>query len=161
MRDWLVLMAHLIVTSIRIMALGGARAVITESLLLKHQLLILSRSRKRAPNLRSLDRVLLGLGAMLVSPQRMLKVAVAITPRRCCDFTAPASSTRRLLRNQEFAMVRQRVTFQTAPVSTSFPPDEPSQPVASGLGRQFNAFHFKHPITGETLRTPASDPNSD
>jgi len=36
MRDWLVLMAHLIVTSVTIMAPGGARAVITESLLLKH-----------------------------------------------------------------------------------------------------------------------------
>jgi hypothetical protein len=86
MRDWLVLMAHLIVTSIRIMAPGGARAVITESLLLKHQLLILSRSRKRAPKLRALDRVLLGLGAMLVSPQRMLKVAVAIRPATLLRF---------------------------------------------------------------------------
>jgi transposase InsO family protein len=38
MRDWLVLMAHLIVTSIRIMAPVVARAGITESLLLKHQL---------------------------------------------------------------------------------------------------------------------------
>jgi hypothetical protein len=37
MRDWLVLMAHLIVT---IMAPGGARTVVAESLLLKHQLLI-------------------------------------------------------------------------------------------------------------------------
>lgn len=86
MRDWLVLMAHLIVTSIRITAPGGARTVITESLLLKHQLLILSRSRKKAPNLRSLDRVLLDLGAMLVSPQRMLKVAVAITPATLLRF---------------------------------------------------------------------------
>jgi hypothetical protein len=55
MRDWLVLMAHLIVTIIRIMAPGGARTVIAESLLLKHQLLILNRSRKRAPKLRALE----------------------------------------------------------------------------------------------------------
>ena len=86
MRDWLVLMAHLIVTSIRIMAPGGARAVITESLLLKHQLLILNRSRKRAPKLRALGRILFGLGAMLVSPQRMLKVAVAIRPATLLRF---------------------------------------------------------------------------
>ena len=59
------------------------------------------------------------------------------------------------------ALDRQSVSFQTAPVSASFPPDEPSQPVARGLGRQFNAFHFRHPITGEELRTPASDPNAD
>jgi hypothetical protein len=78
MRDWLVLMAHLIVTIIKIMAPGGARAVVAESLLLKHQLLALNRSRRRAPPLRALDRILLGLGAILVSPQRILKVAVAI-----------------------------------------------------------------------------------
>ena len=59
------------------------------------------------------------------------------------------------------ALDRQRVTFQTAPVSTSFPPDMPSPPSAPGLGRQFNAFHFRHPITGEPLRTPASNPNAD
>ena len=73
MRDWFVLIAHFIITTIRTVTPGGARAVIAESLLLKHQLLILNRSRKKAPRLRTLDRILLGLGAMLVSPQRMLK----------------------------------------------------------------------------------------
>jgi len=86
MRDWLVLMAHLIVTTIRIVTPGGVRAVIAESLLLKHQLLILNRSRKKAPKLRALDRILLGLGAMLVSPQRMLKVAVAVRPATLLRF---------------------------------------------------------------------------
>jgi putative transposase len=86
MRDWLVLIAHLIITAIRTIAPGGARAVIAESLLLKHQLLILSRSRKKAPRLRALDRILLGLGAILVSPQRILKVAVAIRPMTLLRF---------------------------------------------------------------------------
>jgi len=86
MRDWFVLMAHLIVTTIRAVTPGGARAVIAESLLLKHQLLILTRSRKKAPKLRALDRILLGLGALLVSPQRILKVAVAIRPSTLLRF---------------------------------------------------------------------------
>jgi hypothetical protein len=88
MRDWFVLMAHLIVTTIRTVTPGGARAVIAESLLLKHQLLILilNRSRKKAPKLRALDRILLGLGALLVSPQRILKVAVAIRPSTLLRF---------------------------------------------------------------------------
>jgi len=86
MRDWLVLMAHLIVTTIRTVTPGGARAVIAESLLLKHQLLILNRSRKKAPKLRALDRILLGLGAMLVSPQRILKLAVAVRPSTLLRF---------------------------------------------------------------------------
>src|SRR5258708_34825508 len=86
MRDWLVLMAHLIVTTIRTVTPGGARAVIAESHLLKHQLLILNRSRKKAPKLRALDRILLGLGAVLVSPQRILKLAVAIRPSTLLRF---------------------------------------------------------------------------
>src|SRR6266403_1661256 len=86
MRDWLVLIAHLIITTIRTIAPGGARAVIAESLLLKHQLLILNRSRKKAPRLRALDRILLGLGAILVSPRRILKVAVAIRPATLLRF---------------------------------------------------------------------------
>jgi hypothetical protein len=55
MWDWLVLIAHLIVTTIRTVTPGGARAVIAESLLLKHQLLILNRTRKKAPTLHALD----------------------------------------------------------------------------------------------------------
>ena len=86
MRDGLVLMAHLIVTIIKIMAPGGARAVVAESLLLKHQLLVLNRSRRKAPPLRVLDRILLGLGAILVSHQRILKVAVAIRPSTLLRF---------------------------------------------------------------------------
>ena len=48
--------------------------------------LILNRSRKKAPKLRALDRILLALGAMLVTPQRMLKVAVALRPATLLRF---------------------------------------------------------------------------
>jgi hypothetical protein len=98
------------------------------TLLVKHQLLILNRSRKKAPKLRALDRILLGLGAMLVSPQRILRVAVVGRPssdaarlhanRRIFitllgDPTVPASSTHQLLRNQEFAMVTSAYNYAT------------------------------------------------
>jgi hypothetical protein len=39
---------------------GGVRAVIAESLLLKQQLIVLSRARQRAPNLTRSDRLLYG-----------------------------------------------------------------------------------------------------
>ena len=45
------LIAHLVTTLVRLALPGGVRAVIAESLLLKHQLLILNRSRNRAPRL--------------------------------------------------------------------------------------------------------------
>ena len=45
MRDLLVLFVHLLTTLARLLGPGGARAVVGETLLIKHQLLILNRSR--------------------------------------------------------------------------------------------------------------------
>jgi len=48
-RDLAVLFVHLIATVAKLLGRGGARSVVANSLLLKHQLLILNRSRERAP----------------------------------------------------------------------------------------------------------------
>ena len=63
MRDLAILFIHLIVTIARLMHPGGARAVVAESLLVKHQLVILNRGRERAPNLRPMDRVIVSCSA--------------------------------------------------------------------------------------------------
>ena len=47
MRDVLILFLHLIVTVVRLARPGGLRSVVAESLLVKHQLRILNRGRKR------------------------------------------------------------------------------------------------------------------
>ena len=52
MRDIFVLFVHIIATVFRLARPGGWRSVIAESALVRHQLLILNRGRKRAPNLR-------------------------------------------------------------------------------------------------------------
>jgi hypothetical protein len=67
-------------------AAGGARAVVAESLLLKHQLLILKRSRNRAPNFTSWDRLLLGLVSLVVRPRRIAKIAIALKPATLMRF---------------------------------------------------------------------------
>lgn len=51
MRDILTLFLHAIVIMIRLARPGGFRSVVVESVLLRHQVLILNRGRKRAPNL--------------------------------------------------------------------------------------------------------------
>ena len=48
MRHLTILFIHLIVTIARLFGPGGARSVVAESLLVKHQLLIINRSRERA-----------------------------------------------------------------------------------------------------------------
>ena len=61
MRDIVVVFVHLVVTLVRLSGPGGLRSVVAESVLLKHQLRILNRGRKRAPNLRAADRFIAGL----------------------------------------------------------------------------------------------------
>src|SRR5450756_932461 len=72
------LIAHLLSTSVRVAGPGGVRAVIAESLLLKHQLVVLNRARKRAPRLTRWDRLLFGIGAFWVAPNRLPKIAIGI-----------------------------------------------------------------------------------
>src|SRR5689334_12519323 len=54
MHDLIVLLVHVITTVLRLPRPGGLRSVVAESVLIKHQLLIVNHSRLRAPNLRAL-----------------------------------------------------------------------------------------------------------
>jgi hypothetical protein len=77
MRDVPVLFLHLIVTVVRLARPGGLRSVVAESLLVKHQLPILNRGRKRAPNLRATERIIAGLCTIFMNPARVLVSAIA------------------------------------------------------------------------------------
>src|SRR5262245_33834228 len=79
-RDLAVLVLHLLTTIARLAGPGGARSVVAESVLLKQQLLILNRSRTRAPNLRLTDRVVAGVCALLVRPSRLVRSAIVLKP---------------------------------------------------------------------------------
>jgi hypothetical protein len=72
MRDLVILFVHVIVTLSRLCGPGGIRSVVAESVLVKHQLLILNRSRQRAPNLRAIDRLVAGLCALFIQPARLI-----------------------------------------------------------------------------------------
>ena len=80
MRDLTVLFLHLLATLARLAGPGGARSVVAESLLLKQQLLILNRSRKRSPNLRFSDRLVAGVCALLICPRRLIRSAIVLKP---------------------------------------------------------------------------------
>jgi len=74
------LLGHLLVTLARLASPGGVRAVVVESLAVKHQLLIMKRSQRRAPNLTSWDRLMLGFYTLLVPSKRVRKMAVIAKP---------------------------------------------------------------------------------
>ena len=75
---------HLSVTVVGLMKLGGLRAVVAESVLTRHQILILNGSRKRAPNLRVSDRIIAGLCTLLMHPSRVLRFGMVLKGRFCC-----------------------------------------------------------------------------
>jgi putative transposase len=79
-RDLAVLLLHLLATVARLAGPGGARSVVAESVLVKHQLLILNRSRKRSPKLRLSDRMIAGLCALLIRPSRLIRSAIVFKP---------------------------------------------------------------------------------
>jgi hypothetical protein len=85
-RDLFILAIHLLVTAAKLLRPRGVRAVAAESLLLKHQLLISKRSRHRAPNLTNLDRFVLGLATLFVSPRRIRKLGALVKPATLFKF---------------------------------------------------------------------------
>ena len=84
MRDLVVLFVHLVVTIARLTRPGGIRSVVAESILINHQLQILNRNRKRAPNLRSLDRIIVGFSALFIRRARLIRSAVTLNHPRYC-----------------------------------------------------------------------------
>ncbi len=81
MKDVLILIAHLLTTIAKLMGPGGARAFIADSLLLmKQQLLIIDRSRRRWPKLTALDRFLMGFWSLFLLHRHILRATVIVRP---------------------------------------------------------------------------------
>src|SRR6202158_1027180 len=86
MKDFLLTLLHLAVMTAKLCGPGGVRAVIAENLLLKQQLIVLRRARKRAPNLALSDRLLCGFWSIFLSPGRIRKAAIALRPSTLLAF---------------------------------------------------------------------------
>ena len=86
MREFLLLFVHLVVTVVRLVRSGGLRSVLAESILLRHQLLILNRGRQQAPNMPATDRILAGLCTLLMQPARLFRSAIVLKPSTLLHF---------------------------------------------------------------------------
>src|SRR6266852_4060310 len=76
MREFLILLVHLVVVVVRLARPAGLRGVVAESVLVRHQMLILNRGRKRAPNLRVADRFIAGVCTLFICRARLLRSAI-------------------------------------------------------------------------------------
>ena len=86
MKDALILAIHLTSLLVRLLKPGGMKVVAAENLVLKKQLLIIQRSRSKAPNLTTMDRLTFGWLAMLLSPKRIAQSAIIIKPSTLLSF---------------------------------------------------------------------------
>ena len=78
--DFRFVLAHWIVTLFRLAKPGGIRSGIAESVLARHQLIMLNRGRKRAPNLHAGDRCIAGVCALFIRRARLVRSAVVLKP---------------------------------------------------------------------------------
>jgi hypothetical protein len=86
MKDVIYLLYQLLTTLAKLLQPGGGRTVIAENLILKQQLIIHNRSRQRAPNLSTQERVLLGFWSLFLNPQRIVRSAIIIKPSTLLRF---------------------------------------------------------------------------
>jgi putative transposase len=98
MSDLVSLFVHVVVTCARILGPGGIRSVVAESVLIKQQLLILNRSRQRAPNLQASDRLVSGLCALFIRRTRLIRSAIVLKP-------STLLSLHQILRNRKYRLL--------------------------------------------------------
>src|SRR5262249_35454460 len=73
-------------TLFRLARPGGLRAVVAESVLAKHQLLTVNRSRRRSPNLCIQDRLIAGFCSLWIKATRFRRVAILFKPSTLLAF---------------------------------------------------------------------------
>ena len=105
MRDIFTLILHVIVIVIRLGRPGGLRSVVAESVLMRHQVLILNRGRKRAPNLRASDRIIAGLCTLMMGQARVLRSAIVLKPSTLLHFHKMLPS-RHYVQSAAFSQIR-------------------------------------------------------
>ncbi len=86
MMTFLVLLLHLVTSVAKLLGPGETKGLVAESLLLKHQLLIVNRTRHKAPNLSSWDRILIGLCSLFMKSSRIYKAAAILSPATLLKF---------------------------------------------------------------------------
>jgi putative transposase len=86
MKELLSLIAHLQITIAKLLGSGGAKTIVADSLLMKQQLLVMNRARRRAPNLTALDRFLLGFWSLFLSSRHIQRAAVILRPSTLLRF---------------------------------------------------------------------------
>ena len=77
---------HFLVLFMKLLMPGGIKSVIAPNPLLKQQLIVMGRSRLKAPNLTLGDRFIFGYLSLFISARRRLMSAVIVKPSTLSRF---------------------------------------------------------------------------
>ena len=77
---------ELICLFLRLSRRGGTAGLVAEVILLRQQLLVLTRGKKKSPPLTTFDRVVMALCAFKMTPSRIAKASIAIASSTLLDF---------------------------------------------------------------------------
>jgi len=86
MREVIEPLIHFIVTLCKLSAPGGVKVLIAENFALKQQLVVMSRSHRGSPKLKSSDRFLFGVFAFFIGKGRLQRIAVIVKPSTIISF---------------------------------------------------------------------------
>ena len=75
-----------IVLCLRLRSPGGVRAIAAENIILRQQLLTLSRNQKRGPRLTIFEKITFGLFASMISARRLTRTAILLKPATLLKF---------------------------------------------------------------------------
>ena len=80
------ILIEFLVLAVKLHRPGGLKAVVAENLVLRQQLIVVSRKNGRSPPLKFVDRFLFGLLAFGLSLKRLNKISIAISPNTILKF---------------------------------------------------------------------------
>ena len=80
------LLFNYVAVCLKLLTPGGARRLAAENILLRQQLIALSRKQKRAPKLTVTDRLLFGLFTSLLTYHRLKRIAIILKPATLLKF---------------------------------------------------------------------------
>ena len=86
MMKFLAFISSYLITWLRLLPFGGVRAIAAENIVLRQQLITLSRHRKKAPRLPFFDKLMVGVLTSMISLKRLQRIAVIIKPATLLKF---------------------------------------------------------------------------
>lgn len=86
MKTWIYFLFNIVAIMLKLSRSGGSKALASENLILKQQLLTMKKKLKRSPKLSTSERVIYGFLTTFVSKNRLSKIAVIISPATLLKF---------------------------------------------------------------------------